>query len=263
MSRFYIGLNPRYQYYPWLPSRINVMVSAGGYWGGQDWRRKTKYPILAGSRWLDSGGFTLLNRYGDYPFDLLQYHNLVCWLRPNFYASLDYPCEPEITRTLSRMTNRERIDATIENVARMIEWEFYTYPSKLVPVIQGYSQAEYIYCIEQLASRNLIRDYMAVGSMCRRISSQELHRLIPAIYNLAKDCGVKQLHFFGLKLSPDLADLGEFIYSRDSAVSLDSYDKELRAARGGRRYPKGTHEKRLAFMSFLDRLEKMGLIYKG
>lgn len=236
------------------------MISTAGYWDGTDWRYKARWPRQTGSRWLDSGGFTLLNRFGDYPFTPMQYINFVCWLRPQYYASMDYPCEPNISRTLSLKSNAERIQATVDNTVYMAEWEDYT-GAKLVPVIQGYTLDEYLSCIEQYQARGLVRDYMAVGSMCRRISNDELHWLIPAIYQAANEAGCMRLHFFGLKLSPALADLSPYIYSRDSAVALDAYDPILRAERGGRRWPKGPTEKRQAFMSFLARVDRMGLQY--
>jgi hypothetical protein len=261
MNRFYVGLNPRFQSFTWLPRQINVMLSAGSFWNGSGWRNSSRWPRQAGSKWLDSGGFTLLNRFGDYPFSVMQFLNFVCWLRPDFYASLDYPCEPNISRSLSLLTNEQRIRKTVENAARMAPWESYT-GSCMVPVIQGYELEEYLACIELYRAAGLVRSYMAVGSMCRRLSTEQLHKLVPAIHQAAAAAGAENLHFFGLKLSRDLVDLAPFIYSRDSAVALDSYDPSLRAERGGRRWPKGPEEKRKAFMSFLSRVETLGLIYK-
>ena len=75
--------------------------------------------------------------------------------------------------------------------------------------------------------------------------------------------GVKRLHFFGLKLSHALYDLAPIIYSRDSAVALDSYDPELREKRDGRRWPRGKNEKEEAFRSFFSRLDRLGLKYRS
>jgi hypothetical protein len=103
--------------------------------------------------------------------------------------------------------------------------------------------------------------------MCRRISSGEIGELVRGIYGHARRLGVERLHFFGLKLSPDLRDLDEFIYSRDSAVAAaaercsDDYDGKLRKKRGGRRFPRGQAEKRETFESFLRRLDGLGLEY--
>lgn len=222
-------------------------------------RRTHKFDRRHGLRWLDSGGFTMLNKYGDYPFAADEYMNLVARLRPHYYASMDYPCEPEISRRLGLQTNFERIIKTIENTRRLSEWDNHVY-SELVPVIQGYSLDEYKFCIDQYHQAGLIREYMAVGSMCRRISSDELHRLIPGIYEHAISASVKRLHFFGLKLDKNLDDLSDLIWSRDSAVALDAYDSDLRASRDGRRWPRGQEEKQAAFISFLGRLD--GFIWR-
>lgn len=259
MSLFFMGLNPRWQQYKWLPPGLNVMYSAGGFWNDGRWRR-VRYFRNSGLRWLDSGGFTMLNRFGDYPFSVANYMNLVSYLCPDWYAGMDYPCELEISRKIDLATNRERIQKTVMNSAKISEWENQV-NSVFVPVIQGYAFDEYKHCVDLHYRAGTIRDYMAVGSMCRRISSKELQVLIPGIYEYAKQAGVKRLHFFGLKLDPSLKDLSEYIWSRDSAVSLFSYDPKLRAQRNGRRWPRGQEEKKVSFYDFLGRLNGLGLKY--
>lgn len=260
MSFFFVGLNARWQQYRWLPAGLNVMYSASGFWDGATWRRK-RYIRGSGMRWLDSGGFTLLNRYGDYPFSIVALMNLVAFLKPHYYASADYPCEPDISRQLGLMTNIERIHATVANAVKMSEWESQV-SGRLVPVIQGYTLDEYRQCIELHHRAGTAREYMAVGSMCRRISNAELHRLIPEIAKHAQQAGIRRLHFFGLKLSRSLRDLSEFIWSRDSAVILDDYDSDLRQRRNGRRWPIGQSEKQAAFEVFIKRLDDLGLQYR-
>jgi len=257
---FYTGLNPRWQMYRFLPDGLNVMFSAAGFWNGYDWR-KARYPKNAGLKFLDPGGFTLLSKNDDYPFTIAAFLNLVVRLRPDHYATPDYPCEPEISRGMLR-TNTERIHATVENARLVADAHQMTgYNSgAYMPVIQGYTLSEYKYCIERYADAGLLTNYMAVGSMCRRLSSAELHTLIPGIAEYARQGNVTRLHWFGLKISPDLVDLREFIYSQDSAVALDAYDADLREQRGGRRWPRGQAEKKAAFMSFLGRVKDIGLV---
>jgi hypothetical protein len=262
-SIFLIGLNPRWQIYKFLPDGINVMFSAAGFWDNRarEWRRGKKFKPSFGIKWLDCGGFTMLNQYGDYPFSVINYANLVARLRPDYYATMDYPCEPEISRTLGLASNQERIEATVNNAAKLADWERQL-KGTMVPVIQGYSLDEYLYCLDLYARADLIRDYMAVGSMCRRISDSELGQLIPGIYYAAQSLGCSKLHFFGLKLSPSLEIYSDMIYSRDSAVAMDSYCAETRIRRGGRRFPRGQKEKRENFEAFLERLDSLGLSYR-
>jgi hypothetical protein len=259
-SLFFVGLNPRFQQYRFIPAGLNVMYSAAGFWTGGAWRRK-KYQKRCGLRWLDSGGYLLLNLFGYYPFSVINFANLIAFLMPHFYATMDYPCEPDISRCLGLMSNIERIQATIENALKMMEWESHL-PGQLVPVIQGYTLEEYQHCIRLYKQAGAIREYMAVGSMCRRINTEELNRLIPGIYHAAQQVGVKRLHFFGLKLSPDLIPLEKYIWSRDSAVAMDDYDNQLRQQRSGRRWPRGQAEKEQVFNAFLGRLDKLNLRYR-
>jgi hypothetical protein len=261
---FFVGLNPRWQMYKFLPDRINVMFSAAGFWNNdkKEWRRGEKFKKFFGLRFLDCGGFTLLNQYIDYPFSTVNLANLIARLRPHFYVPKDYPCEPEISRSLGLMSNQERIEATVKNAVALAEWEKQL-PGQMVPVIQGYTLDEYLYCLRLHKKEGTIRDYMAVGSMCRRISSNELGNLIPSLYYAAQKAGCTKLHYFGLKLSPDLEPYSDVIWSRDSAAILDDYDKTLRLSRGGRRFPKGQKEKEIVFNSFINRIERLGLNCRG
>lgn len=261
-SLFFIGLNPRWQMYRFLPAGINVMYSAGSFWDSEtrELRRGYRFKPFFGWRWLDSGGYNLLNIYGYYPFSVINYANLVAYLQPHFYATMDYSLEPSITRLSNLETNESRIQATVAAAIELVEWENQL-PGKLVPVIQGYSLSEYLFCLELYREAGLIRQYMAVGSMCRRRNSAVLGELISGIHRAAQEYGCERLHFFGLKLSPDLIKHEDMIWSRDSAVCMDCYDPSIRIVQDGRRFPRGQREKKVVFESFLLRLKALGLNY--
>lgn len=265
MSLLFLGLNPRYQWFNWLPNNINIMYSAAGFWDNRQktWRVRNHWLPRAGLKWLDCGGFTLLNRYSEYPFSIGNYMNFVARMKPHWYATMDYPCEPEISRAVGLETNEERIIATVANAEKMLAMEEMIFGSVAVPVIQGYTLDEYLYCIDLHNEAGTIRPYMAVGSMCRRLTNKQIKKLIPAIYDRANSYGCTELHYFGLKLSPGLIPVSEYIWSRDSAAIYDAYDKEIRDQRGGRRWPKGQEEKRDAVQSFLVRASELGLSYRG
>ena len=260
---FYFGLHPTWQQYRWLPAGINVMFSASAYVPRfiQDgkWPR-WRFFSFAGRRWLDCGGFNLLNQYGEYPFTVPNWLNLVAQLKPYYWATLDYPCEPEISRSLGLMSNRERIEATVGRSRECLDYAEMV-EGQPVPVIQGYSLDEYRHCIDLHAQAGTIREYMAVGSMCRRLSSAELNILIPGIYEHVRQAGVERLHFFGLKVDRALTPLRQFIHSRDSAAILDSRCNVLRAQRDGRRFPRGQDEKRIVVEHFCSTLDEMELKY--
>lgn len=258
---FFVGLNPRWQMYKFLPSGINVMYSAAGFWNDGEWRRR-KFKRSFGLRFLDSGGYLMLLKYGHYPFSVVNYANLVARLGPHYYATMDFACEPDLIdqAKTSLKTIKERMSATVQNAVALAEWENQL-PGQLVPVIQGYSIDDYLECLGMHSDAGTIRDYMAVGSMCRRTDSAEIQNIISVLGKEARRHNVTKLHYFGLKLSPDLAPVSDLIWSRDSAVALDSYSQSLRDERDGRRWPRGQQEKRAAFMDFLSRLDGLRLRY--
>ena len=263
-NHFFIGLNPRWQMYRFLPAGINVMYSAAGFWNERkkEWRKGKKFRRSFGLRFLDSGGYLMLLKYGHYPFSVVNYANLVARLNPTFYATMDFACEPDlISQESVRLRSvASRIEGTVKNAVKLAEWEGQL-PGQMVPVIQGYTIDDYLHCLKLHNEAGTIRDYMAVGSMCRRTDGNEISEIVTQLFYAANRYGVYKLHYFGLKLSPNLEPLEGFIWSRDSAVALDAYDPALRAKRGGRRWPKGQGEKEEAFISFLGRLDALRLNY--
>jgi hypothetical protein len=258
----FTGISPRWQQFSWLPDGLHIMYSAGGAWNNRkkEWRAMV-YPRNAGKRWLDCGGFTLLNKYGDYPFTVANYANLVAATRPTFYATMDYPCEPNINRTMALRDNRQRIKATVDMAAQLMAMGPMIDTGTAVPVLQGYTLDEYLYCLELYHRRGLVRPYMAVGSMCKRSNDVEILDLLPPIYEAAVSAGVKRLHLFGLKLSDVLKPLHGMIWSRDSAAVLFAPDAATKRRWGGRRWARGQKEKRYAFEYFWNNAEQLGLLY--
>lgn len=204
----------------------------------------------------------MLNRYGDYPFSMGAYANIIAYLRPDYYASMDYPCEPEITRSLALTSNLERIRATVANARMMADdYEAMLPGVEMVPVIQGWTLDEYKTSIDLYGRSGMIRPYMAVGSMCTRSNDRELERIIPSLHDYASQAGVKHLHFFGLKMSPVTIDLSGYIYSRDSAAVLFANNAETKRRWGGR-FPRTQEQKKEAFSMWFNRAVSAGLIYK-
>lgn len=262
MSIFFVGLNPRWQLFPWLPDGLHIMYSVAGAWEAwaNNQTRARKFPTNSGLRWLDCGGFTMLNKYEDYPFGIDWYLNFVAQVQPDYYATMDYPCEPDISRGMVK-TNRERIEATVANAVRVLEMGDMVQPATAVPVIQGYSLDEYLLCLDLHQQAGTIRPYMAVGSMCNRSNDAELETLVPAIHEAAVAHGVHRLHWFGLKLSSATFGLQEYIYSRDSAATYYAPTEAVKAAWGGNRWAKTPAQKRQAYEILFDRAHEAELVY--
>lgn len=264
MSATYLftGINPRYQWFPWLPDGLNVMYSAAGAWNEQEQRFNPR-KFLPGThgRWLDCGGYTVLNKFGDYPWSMAAYANLVAKLQPDYYATMDYPCEPDITRALRLKSNLERIQATVANAATFAsEYEPMIDGPQMVPVIQGWTLDEYLHCIQIYQEAGLIREYMAVGSMCTRSNDEQLKEIVPAIYEATRRAGVHRLHFFGFKMSSMLDGLQPYIHSQDSAAVYIANTQKVKRRWGGR-YARTKSQKREAFDIFFARARDLRLTF--
>jgi len=216
----------------------NVMVSAGSLWSSQRGKFIRRNPPEHTRFFLDSGGFSLLNRYGDFPFSREEYLGLIWHYEPDYAATMDYPCEPDINRKIylgsgeaskALRTNEERIKATVDNAVWLLEREVPA-PTTIVPVIQGYTAEEYIRCIDMYERRGVfeVADYFGIGSMCRRWRTDDIAKLVVKLVNYVWSTHPHvKFHMFGLKLS---ALRHKAIYDRTHSV--DSAAWSLNPKRG-------------------------------
>ncbi len=141
---------------------------------------------------LDSGGFSFFYREGDYPFSIKDYVGLIERMKPELVAVLDYPCEPEVTRISNLKTNIQRIEATIENAKKCMEYDL-----PWVMVVQGHSNQEYRYACERIKEENLETEVMAIGSLCVRKKINEARAAISIVKNRFPS---RKIHGFGIDL---------------------------------------------------------------
>jgi len=256
----------------------NVLVSAGSLWSTQRGKFVRRTPPAHTRFFLDSGGFTCLNRFGDYPWSLEDYLSLIWHYKPDYVATMDYPCEPEINRRIylgsseqskALETNKERIRATVDNATWLLEQDVPA-PTTVVPVIQGYTLEEYLSCIDLYERRGVfdIVDYVAIGSMCRRGAEKEIERLVVALtdYVWSTHSDVR-FHLFGLKLS---ALKRKAIFDRTHSV--DSAAWSLNPGRGGL-YAQGEdpatngwldlYLKKISHVCFANKMQSTLLFYGG
>jgi hypothetical protein len=198
---------------------------------------------------LDSGGFSFFSRWGDYPFSPDEYLRLVehpyYGYQPLAWASLDYPCEEDTRRRLGLMSNLERIEATLDYLAWFTEHATW---AGMVPVVQGYTIDERLYCLEEMARRGLAKPFMAIGSLCALKSQREIDAVVNALGSTATTILSYPVawHLFGVKLS--YLSLGRangipFVFSFDTAAW------EL-GETGERRDARGTEEERRRFFRY-------------
>ena len=140
---------------------------------------------------------------------------------------MDYACEPELTITTKAkehsrgfdMSVSERIEKTVTNAELLIGSYDFNGATTIIPVIQGWKLDDYKYCIDLYRKKGLLTDYVAFGSMCRRLKVREARRFVVKLTDyLWRFCDAKT-HFFGFKLSflKDFA-IQERIYSADTAA---------------------------------------------
>jgi hypothetical protein len=170
---------------------INVMYSAFWFWKNGKFRGKPRFPKTMQKLFLDSGGYQAFTKFGSYPFTVEDYARYISEVSPNFAATMDFPCEPQ----LSLGTVEERIQKTVLNakeLAKLAENE------ELVMVLQGYRIDDYLSCINLYEKEDLSLDHVAIGSLCRRKSNKEIYGILNAIRKVLPN---SKIHGFGLSLT--------------------------------------------------------------
>ena len=191
---------------------LNLMFTAGHHWGKKGFR-KFNAPIEHNRLFLDSGAFQLFGKFKKYPFTPKQYVDFVDELKPDYFASMDYPCE-QFMRQKIGFTIEKCIDETVKNTLSLADLDT---ESKLVPVLQGWKESDYLISIDKLREQGLIKDYIAIGTLCRRGKTKEILQILRTIRkNIPSRC---RLHGFGVKISllKD-AETYSLLHSCDSAA---------------------------------------------
>ena len=208
-------------------SERNIMMPTGYFLNKKG--KFTRNPFIPDCKqwFLDSGGFSLLSKWNNYPFGVEEYAILIKEKKPTYAAIMDYACEPELTITAKTkehsknfcMPVRKRIELTVRNAELLIENYDFNGTTTIIPVIQGWKLDDYKYCIDLYHKKGLLTDYVAFGSMCRRLKIREVRRFVVKLTDyLWRFCDART-HFFGFKISflKDLA-IQERIYSADTAA---------------------------------------------
>jgi hypothetical protein len=178
---------------------LTIMVSANALWqeNKQTWNvtqveRLRQYP---GDVVLDSGGFVAMSRYGGrFRFTAEDYLELVRRVRPLWYASMDFCCEPEL-----RLDNEVRIADTVARLQELCRLARTAGLPEPVPVIQGYEVAEYRACFEQFDAhyRGDWPQRVAIGTLCRR-PGREVAPIVDAVAEWLP-VTTTDIHLFGVK----------------------------------------------------------------
>jgi len=207
-------INPSIVISPVLKNtNLNALVSAGHLWTGKHFLFP-RFDFLRINRlFLDSGGFQFVNKFREYPFSVDDYVSYINTLKPDYVAVMDYPCNYDILKKY-HIEAKTQIRRTIEKTCQLYEKEV---DSILVPVLQGDSIEDFIFCVDELKKYGLVSNYMAIGSI-RDKPISEVRKLLLKLRKLLPHV---QFHAFGLgiKFLKD-STIRQEIYSTDSIAWL-------------------------------------------
>jgi len=171
---------------------------------------------------IDSGGYEIMKKEGEYKTSNEEYLSFVETYNPDVFVLRDYYCEPEILENHGRSVI-DHLEMTTEKHKEMIELlPSYTINSEVMPVIQGWKPEQYLKHIDMMSDANVLdwSDYVGIGSLCRRGQNRRIAKIIRKVKSKLPD---KRLHGFGVKVGV-FSDFPDTVELLDSADSL-AYDK--------------------------------------
>lgn len=166
-------------------------------------------------RWaLDSGGFTEVSTYGRWQTSAAEYVSEVRRFRDaigkmDWAAPQDWMCEPWIVQKTG-LTVLEHQRRTVDN---FLELRALAPDVKWIPVLQGYTRNDYLYCMYLYGAagvRLVDEPVVGLGSVCRRQATDEIVEIVRTIW----EQGLR-LHGFGVKML-GLPRLAPMLVSADS-----------------------------------------------
>lgn len=208
--KFYLGTHKRH----WLWSEhffgVPLFVSRRRL---ADRPPKT-YPKATTSWALDSGGFTELNMYGSWTLGTKLYVDEVRRYSdqlgpPDWCAPQDWMCEPVVTaRTGLTVADHQRL--TVDN---FLELRSLAPDLRFVPVLQGFTLADYLRCIDLYTKSGIdlrSEPVVGLGTICRRQGTKEAVEIVNRLSSERIS-----LHAFGAKVT-GLRQYASSLHSSDS-----------------------------------------------
>lgn len=169
---------------------------------------------------IDSGGYHhMMAGAGEYEDSDEEYLIYLLKHRPALYALRDYPCEPDLLKSLGRSVHEQQERTLDHHIRLMDQIEGHKLAENAVSVVQGWTREQYLDHLDQLRDHGLLTTTMAIGTICRRGYDTEIAEIILAIRD-ALPLWV-DLHAFGVKSS--VLRFEEVIDALDSVDSA-AYD---------------------------------------
>lgn len=149
--------------------------------------------------YLDSAGFVGMKRYRGFPWTVPQYIGLAASHPFKWFASMDKCVEKEVAPDREAVRNRIAGTINLYHECRR-EAERQGISDRLMPVLQGWTAADYLYCLERMPVDLGKLGVLGVGSMCRREvpGPEGILETVDAI-DRALGSDPIRLHLFGVK----------------------------------------------------------------
>lgn len=173
---------------------LHAMLSAGMVYKISE---NFSFPIPeCESLFVDSGGFQATSSWDlSFPYSVTRYFDWAESINADYAALPDFACEPEIHES----SVEKRIELTLEHHAEALAvYEDNNYSFEAVPVLQGYYEEQYEYCIDRFKSHGITRDFMAIGTVCKRDDVNAIHDVVTTVENYLDP---ERIHLFGMTLN--------------------------------------------------------------
>lgn len=187
----------------WLAGH-NILGSAGTAWRNPGTGFSLWLPDDRESLFVDSGGFQATVWFGgEYPYSPTDLFEWCADVGADYVAGMDWACEE--AEALAGMYDHldeadiasipQRIERTIEKQVEQVDvYESGDWPFQFVPVVQGLTTDDYRYCARRLREEGLARPYMAIGSVCKRDSTEQIRSVLSACQD---ELPHSRFHLFG------------------------------------------------------------------
>ena len=156
-------------------------------------------PVECAEILLDSGAFMELAQHGKYRHSVEEYASQIRRLHDAGIVKIsaavaqDYMCEPFMLQKTG-LTIQDHQKMTIERYDALLACDL---PVYIMPVLQGYSPADYVEHIRQYGDRLKPGAWVGVGSVCKRQGNpRAIVAVLQAIHEERPDL---RLHGFGVK----------------------------------------------------------------
>ncbi len=192
--------------------------------------RPRKAPFTVDEWIMDCAGFTEVSTHGGYRHDVGDYAAQIRRWASNgkllAAVSQDYMCEPFILKKTGLTVLRHQ-ELTIERYDTLLACD--TGGVYIMPVLQGFTPAEYVRHVEMYGTRLAFGQWVGVGSVCKRNGDP---RMIEAVLRAIKEVRPDlRLHGFGLKTTALSSGLvRSLLYTADSMAWSFSARKQGRNA---------------------------------